>query len=92
MTLDLQLTSIVRSAMETVLNRSAQGYQQVVIKHLIKMNCEDNHLELVLLVQGTSTGKPTVAQTVAVIGAGITLVSGEGKFMSDMKCLSGVRY
>ena len=67
-------SSIARSAMETVWNRSPNDFQSEVIPFILQMIAQDITPQPILLVQPTGSGKSSVPQTASVVSSGVTFI------------------
>lgn len=64
----------ITEAMVSVWDRRPHQFQADMIKHIIKMQCDDCSPQACLLVQGTGGGKSAVCQAIGSIDAGVTLI------------------
>ena len=68
------LSDIVDHAMREIWNCTPNEFQQKAIPRLLMMIRAPNVPQALLLVQGTGSGKSTVAQTVSFVECGVMLV------------------
>ena len=60
--------------MQMIWGRTPMDFQREAIPRLLMMRCAPYTPQALLLVQGTGGGKSAVAQTVACIDCGVTLI------------------
>ena len=68
------MNHISDQSMQLIWNRTPLDFQREAIPSLLMMRCAPYTPQALLLVQGAGGGKSAVAQIVACIGCGVTLV------------------